>query len=394
VTTRLAIVSSHPIQYNAPAFRSLAAKPDMDVRVFYEWKGPGTTIDPEFGRQVEWDIPLLDGYDFTFVPNVARDPGSHHFRGIDNPTIVERVRSWAPDSLLLYGWSFASHLRVLRAFHREVSLIFRGDSTLLDDQGFKRRLARRQVLRWVYRHVDVALYAGTRNRAYFRAHGLREDQLIWAPHAVDNDRFSDEADSKEAEARDWRTRLGISGEDTVFLFPAKLISRKDPAILLRAFVDLRRSFPDRAAHLVFVGDGQFSAQMKAETVLRQDVHFLGFQNQTAMPVVYRIGDVIVLPSRFGETWGLAINEGMACGRPAIVSDRVGCGADLIRSGRTGLVFEHADSDSLQRAMAYFLEDRGRAAAMGTEARRVIKDWSIEAYTAVVAKVATSLSRRS
>ena len=71
VTTRLAIVSTHPIQYNAPAFRSLASNPDLEVHVFYEWEGPGT-LDPEFGQAVKWDVPLLDGYDHTFVPNAAR----------------------------------------------------------------------------------------------------------------------------------------------------------------------------------------------------------------------------------------------------------------------------------------------------------------------------------
>ncbi|MEO7684103.1 MAG: glycosyltransferase, partial [Gemmatimonadaceae bacterium] len=193
MTARLGIVSSHPIQYNAPAFRALAANPDLDVHVFYGWEGPGSTIDPEFGRAVEWDIPLLDGYSHTFVPNVARDPGSHRFRGIDNPTLVGQIRAWHPDVLLIYGWAFASHLRVLRTFHGKVPILFRGDSTLLDERSLWRSAARRALLRWVYAHVDTALYTGQLNRAYFRAHGIRDDQLVWAPHAIDNDRFASAA---------------------------------------------------------------------------------------------------------------------------------------------------------------------------------------------------------
>jgi glycosyltransferase involved in cell wall biosynthesis len=387
MTTRLAIVSSHPIQYNAPAFCSLAAKPDFDVHVFYGWAGPGSTIDPEFGHKVEWDIPLLDGHNHTFVPNVASDPGSHRFRGIDNPAVVDLIRNWAPDALLVYGWSFASHLRAIRAFHGKVPIILRGDSTLLDDLGASRTLARRHFLRWVYHHVDRALYPGRRSHEYFRAHGLREDQLAWAPHAVDNQRFAGLTDAKETEAQEWRKRLGISDGDAVFMFPAKLVSRKDPATLLRAFIDLRESVPERAAHLVFVGDGELSGQLKAETAGRPDVHFLGFQNQTVMPIVYRIGDVIVLPSRFGETWGLAINEGMACGRPAIVSDKVGCGANLVRPGRTGLVFEHGNPASLCASMSQLLLDSERRMAMGAEAMTLIDGWSVRAYTDVVADVA-------
>jgi glycosyltransferase involved in cell wall biosynthesis len=391
--TRLAVVSSHPIQYNAPAFRSLAATPDVDVHVFYGWKGPAGAIDPEFGHKVEWDIPLLNGYDYTFVPNLAGNPGSHHFRGINNPAVVGLIRDWAPDALLVYGWSFASHLRVMRAFHGSVPIIFRGDSTLLDERGGLRTLARRRFLRRVYRHVDRALYPGIRTHDYFRAHGLREDQLAWAPHAVDNDRFAASSDAKETDALEWRKRLGISERDAVVLFAAKLVPRKDPATLLRAFIDLRRSVPERAAHLVFVGEGQLSGQLRAEAAGRPDVHFLGFQNQTMMPVVYRIGDVIVLPSRLGETWGLAINEGMACGRPAIVSDKVGCGEDLVRPYRTGLVFEHGNPASLCDAMAQLLGDSERRKVMGAEAMTLIKNWSIPAYTRVVAEVARSVSSR-
>ena len=113
---RLAILSSHPIQYNAPAFAALASDPALEVHVFYSWEGPSRSVDPEFGHVVEWDIPLLDGYDHTFVRNKSKDPGTHHFRGLDNPEMVEQIREWNPDALLIYGWSFLTHLRVMRAF--------------------------------------------------------------------------------------------------------------------------------------------------------------------------------------------------------------------------------------------------------------------------------------
>jgi len=253
VSTRLAIVSTHPIQYNAPAFRSLASNPDLEVHVFYEWEGPGT-LDPEFGQAVKWDVPLLDGYDHTFVPNAARDPGSHRFRGIDNPSLVAEIQKWQPDVLLVYGWAYVSHLRVLSAFHGKIPILFRGDSTRVDSG--VRGAARRMLLGWVYRHVDVALYAGTLNREYFLAHGMRDDQLVWAPHSVDNDRFSAEGGRREAEAKEWRARLGISDDDVVFLLPAKLIPIKDPATLLAAFISVRRSKEGRPAHLIFAGDGE------------------------------------------------------------------------------------------------------------------------------------------
>jgi len=386
-TIRLAIVTSHPIQYNAPAFRSLAGASGLDVRVFYEWEGPRNSIDPEFGRTISWDVPLFDGYDYVFVPNVSRDPGSHSFSGIDNPGLKGQLEAWRPDVLLIYGWSFRSHLRVLRAFQGRLPILFRGDSTLVDESGFPRTLARRALLKWIYRHVDIALYAGTRNREYFRTHGLRDDQLTWAPHAVDNDYFSSSGDEREARAREWRSELGIPPGDAVFLFAAKLVARKDPETLLAAFLALRRAAPDRGAHLIFAGEGELLGSLRAAAQGRTDVHFIGFRNQSEMPVVYRLGDVNVLPSRFGETWGLSINEAMACGRGAIVSDRVGCGIDLIRPNQTGLIFRNRDQDDLEKMLERLGSQREDVVSMGRRAKLLIEDWSIPAYTSVVSAVA-------
>ena len=83
---------------------------------------------------------------------------------------------------------------------------------------------------------------------------------------------------------------------------------------------------------------------------RGNVVFLEFQNQSAMPVVYRLGDALVLPSGYWETWGLAVNEAQACGRPSLVSDCVGCARDIIRKGENGMIFRTDDWEDCVRAM--------------------------------------------
>jgi hypothetical protein len=100
---------------------------------------------------------------------------------------------------LLYGWSFKSHLKCLQHFHKKIPVFFRGDSTLLDEPaGFSlRKTMRRLFLKWVYRHVDTAFYTGTNNKKYFLAHGLKDDELIFAPHAVDITRFAQEQGDKK-----------------------------------------------------------------------------------------------------------------------------------------------------------------------------------------------------
>ena len=67
-----------------------------------------------------------------------------------------------------------------------------------------------------------------------------------------------------------------------------------------------------------------------------------------MPSVYKSADVFVLPSGGpGETWGLAVNEAMAAGKPVLVSDKCGCAPDLVDDGVNGFVFKNGQVDDLK-----------------------------------------------
>ncbi|WP_263831201.1 glycosyltransferase family 4 protein [Salinibacter sp.] len=383
---RLAVVTTHPIQYYAPLFRRLSARDELKVHVFYGWEGPSTgDYDPGFDEDVTWDIPLLDGYPHTFLENESGDPGTHHFRGIVTPDLVPSVEDWEPDAVLIFGWNFWSHFGALRHFHGRVPVLFRGDSTLLDETPGPRRWGRRLFLRWVYRHVDRALYVGENNRAYFEAHGLSDDQLTWVPHAIENERFADVPDA-DKQARRWRDKIRIPDGAPVVLFAGKLGKKKAPDVLLDAFLQLEHE----EAHLVVVGSGPMEDTLTAQAGDHPRVHFLGFQNQSRMPVVYRLGNVFVLPSRGpGETWGLAVNEAMACGRPVVVTRKVGCAPDLVDDAN-GRIVPPDDADALQRALDGLLADRDRLRAMGCRSAERIQDWSIGAAADRTAAVVRSI----
>ncbi len=364
------------MQYNAPIFELLQQRNKIDIKVFYTW---GSQVlkkkyDPGFKKNIEWDIPLLDGYDAVFVNNIAADPGSHHFNGINNPGLVEQLKEWAPAAVLIFGWSFKSHLKVLRHFKGKAAVLFRGDSTLLDEPASfsVKKILRRNFLKWVYSHVDIALYAGTGNKQYFLQHGLQSHQLIFAPHAIDNNRFFLN-ETTVNKAVDLRIQKGIAAMDTVFLFAGKLEPKKDPALLMNAFKKLNNP----AAHLIMVGNGELQDTLVAMSNKLTNIHFVDFQNQLQMPLMYAMADVFVLPSKGpGETWGLAVNEAMAGAKAVIVSDHCGCAADLVEDGVNGYVFKSGDESSLYEKMK-LLMDKAVTRQMGEQSLQKVKHWNYQ-----------------
>jgi glycosyltransferase involved in cell wall biosynthesis len=333
---KLAIISSHPIQNNAPLFALLAKETDIDLMVFYTWgeSSLGPKLDPDFGKVIEWDIPLLEGYNYTFLNNTSKDPGSHHFKGIINPTLNQEIESWGADIVWIWGWAFDSHLKALRYFKGKKEVWFRGDSTLLDEPkgGSLKKIARRIFLTWVYRHVDKVLHVGSNNKDYFKKHRLKDTQLIYAPHAVDNHRFSDPNGEITKKAIEWRKKLGFHEEDLVLLFAGKFEPRKNPFFL----INLIKHLEYYNVKLLMVGNGPLEYNLKKDLYSCNRVTFLDFQNQSQMPILYRLADFFILPS-ISETWGLAINEALASGTKVIASSFCGGSIDLINKDN-GMIF--------------------------------------------------------
>ncbi|MBK9291143.1 MAG: glycosyltransferase family 4 protein [Bacteroidetes bacterium] len=380
---KLAIISSHPIQYNAPMFALLAARGVVQPKVFYTWSQSREGLfDKDFGRAIQWDIPLLDGYEYEFVENVAAQPGPGSFKGIDCPALNERIHQWKPDALLVYGWNYKAHLGAMRYFKGKVPVYFRGDSTLLDEAPGLKTMARRLFLRWVYSYCDGAFYVGQNNKAYFLKHGFRPSELFFAPHAIDNRRFDDPDGSYSRKALDMRGNIRIAPDEGVFLFVGKLEPKKDPLLLLDAFTQVNPA----KWHLLFVGNGMLENELKQRAGKLPRVHFMDFQNQSAMPAVYRMGEVLVLPSSGpGETWGLVLNEAMACGRAVVGSTKCGASADLITNGKNGFTFEAGNVHQLASALQQFVSKPELATAFGHESKRIIAGWSFEAIAESIEK---------
>jgi len=364
---RLAIVVSHPIQYFVPLYRNLARRDDIEVRVYFTWHAGARAVeDRGFGQAIAWDIPLTDEYEFKLVPNVSSDPGTYSFFGLRNPTLLDQVMSWQPDVVQISGWAWFSHLQLLHSLHRRnVPTLFFGDSHLLDGEPVRPwRWTRAAVLRKVYSWPAGFLVVGSANRAYFERFGVAPAKLYPCPYSIDVGRFRGPAASLEQEALRWRTELGISPEQAVLLYTGKFEPKKRPTELMRAVADLPQN---KNLVLVMVGAGELQHEIDAiASSAPARFRVLPFQNQSRMPIVYRLGDIFVLPSAYGETWGLAVNEAMACGRPVIVSNRTGCAGDVVDPA-CGRVFSWNDWSAFGKIVKELTENRAISANMGRAA---------------------------
>jgi glycosyltransferase involved in cell wall biosynthesis len=332
----------------------LRANTALEFRVFYLWEfGVTAQRDPKFQTTFKWDVDLLSGYEHEFVPNTARDPGTHRFGGLRNPTLTARLAAWRPTALLMFGYNFAAHLRAIAwARRRGIPLLFRGDSHLLG-RGAPRPWVT-LLLRTLYAQFTAFPSVGMSNRDYNRGLGVPEQKLFFSPHSVNTALFDPALPAHREAAAALRHQLGLAPETRVVLFAGKLVADKQPRELLAAFLEL--GLPETT--LVIVGDGpeKSALQSLAGTAPPGSVHFVPFTNQSEMPAIYSLAELFVLPARgHYETWGLAVNEAMHMGTPALVSNLVGCQRDLVTDGETGWVFRAEAPATLKEKLLIALQ---------------------------------------
>ena len=374
---RLAIVLSHATQYYSPWFRWLREETPLEFRVFYLSDfGLQPGLDEKFGVNFAWDVDLKSGYDWEIVPNTAREPDTLRFDGLRNPELPVHLRAWQPDAILLFGYNYSSHLRLIAwaRLHR-VPLIFRGDSHLLGRQHLP--FFKHLLLSALYRQFASVTYVGQANRDYFLRLGVPERKLFFAPHAVDATHFSPRDPRCLEQVAALRAKLCLAPSTLVVLFAGKLSTAKRPNLLLEIFIQLQPA--DTA--LVFVGGGSELDALQARAASRPDVavHFLPFTNQSEMPARYLLADLFVLPSQGSyETWGLAVNEAMHMGVPCLVSDQVGCQSDLVTDGETGWVFKTGRPEHLRAKLNEALSTlRGDRKTLHTAVARRIAYYNYE-----------------
>jgi len=380
---KLAILTSHPIQYQAPLFQLLAKEKMVDLTVYFCWDfGVKESYDKEFSKSLQWDIPLLDGYKHTFLKNYSLRPSSD-FLGQINPGIIFELARKQYDAILILGWnSFTNWLAFFAAKISGTKILLRAENPLNQEllkPKWKRAIKKILFGKILFPVIGAFLYIGQQNKKFYQYYGVPEEKLFFVPYAVDNERLMKAHERLKGEREKLRMDIGVKKDAFVILFVGKLIDKKRPMDLLRAYEilangKLQIAMSYKPLALVFVGDGALRKELEQYTKKQNipDVYFEGFKNQTELPKYYTIADVFVLPSGVGETWGLVVNEAMCFGLPVVVSDTIGSAYDLlIGNEENGFMFKEGNIVELSAKLSRVSND-SKKISFGTGTSHIIQ----------------------
>jgi glycosyltransferase involved in cell wall biosynthesis len=378
---RVAYVVTHPIQYQAPLLRALANCGAIDLEVFFLSDfSLRAHYEQAFQRTFKWDTDLTEGYRWQVLPRRCIGASTTLERWLPLAGLRKRLRAGQFDALWVHGWAHIGLCQAIEAAcANRIPILFRGESTPHGDSNLRSRARGWFYQNWLLPRIDACLYIGARNREFYRQQGVEADRLFAMPYAVDNDFFQRACAEAEPRREALRGKLGLTPGRPIVLFAGKLIAVKAPDELLAAFTSIAKRFAnDSAPYLLFAGDGPLRPSLEAAAQSLGDaVRFLGFRNQTELPALYDLCDVLVLPSRF-EPWGLVVNEAMNAARPIVVSDHVGAGVDLVENGVNGYLYPSGDAESLAAAMTRILESAELRERMSRASLKRISPWNFTA----------------
>jgi glycosyltransferase involved in cell wall biosynthesis len=316
---KLAILTSHPIQYQAPLFRNLAQHPRIDLMVYFcSDFGVTEKVDPGFGKVFKWDIPLLEGYRYKFLKNFAPSSSPSRFWGLINLGIIRELWRGHYDAILIHGYTLATNwMAFITALIRRTPVIFRGETVLRTNQSLLKAFLKKLLLPAIFRRMKAFLPIGKISHNFYRYYGVPQKRLFLTPYSVDNDFFITKGRNYKEERNKIKKEIGIPVENAVILYASKMTPRKRPFDCLKAFEQLNEK-----ASLLFVGDGELRPILETYIYEKriQNVFFVGFKNQSELPRYYTVADIFVLPSSY-EPWGLAINEAMCFWSPYYYDQR-------------------------------------------------------------------------
>jgi glycosyltransferase involved in cell wall biosynthesis len=369
----LIVIASHPVQYHVPVWRECVNQ-GLPIHVIYgsDFSVVGAK-DEGFGVSVKWDRDLTSGYPHSFLEKVETG-GAKKYSDVRSDGLLYMVKSLNPTAMMVLGYA-SPFDRAVRAVGEKLSLpmIFRGETTDLTPRSWLKSWVRSLHLRRVYRRFSALNYIGACSKQHFKRLGVSDKKLFFSPYCVDAHNFELDSSASAVLRTKSRSDYGAQGDDVVIIFSGKLIPLKAPDMLLLALASLPVELRSKII-LAFLGDGEMrSALEQSAASLKLRTVFLGFQNQSKLSSFYHGADVLALPTKTSETWGLVVNEALLHGLPVLVSNTVSSAYDLIKEN-TGEIFERGNQADLNAKLLRLIQ---RLPELKREdCMRVVADYSV------------------
>ena len=369
---RLVILTEIISPYRIPLFNCLAQDAGIDLHViFLSENDPGLRQWKVYKEEIRFSHEVL--------PSWRRRVGK--FNALLNAGVMHALQQATPQVILCGGYSYvASWQALVWARFRNVPFLLWSESNRHDA---RRGHSLVEMLKAEFFHnCDGFVVPGRSAKQYLGDHNIRSDRIFTAPNAIDNDLFCSLAQAARHDATTVRRDLDLPSR--YILFVGRLVQEKGIFELLRAYATLDQTLRKQIG-LMFVGDGPCRAELQkqASAVTEGEISFPGFVQREQLPAYYALAEMFVLPT-YTDTWGLVVNEAMACGLPVIVSRVAGCASDLIRENWNGLLIDPKDISSLNSAMANLATRVDLCASMGAHARQHIAQYSPGAWSVAIA----------
>jgi glycosyltransferase involved in cell wall biosynthesis len=374
---RLAVISTHPVQYHAPVYREVERLGVPLTAIYGSDFSVAGYHDREFNVAFSWSTDLLSGYSAVFLSRVS-EGGANTPESTSGWRLSRALRQIRPAAVLVTGyWPAYFRQSILQLLIQRQRILFRAETTdharsrhwLLDS-------TRDLILQHFYQRCSCLLYIGKRSRDHFERLGSAGREMYFSPYCVDASAFEANESARERQRNSTRAELELVGDQIALLFAGKLVSRKGPDLLVDALEGIPAELRNRVV-VVFLGDGDMRAMLavRSESIA---MRFVGFKNQNELSRFYHASDALVLPSRSGETWGLVVNEALLHGLPCVVSQAVGCSPDLVIPGVTGEVFETNSALSLRQALIRCIAWQREDPGMRMRCREQVERFSVRA----------------
>lgn len=346
---RVAIFTTHLIQYQIPLFKKLAKI--IDLHVFFGSKqGLSSYHDKDFNKQIKWNISLIKGYKYSILKNSNKISLDSFFF---NSSGIKQAIKKNFDKVIILGWNNIFYLKTFFwCLYYSSEIIIRSENNLYKKQTLFKKILKEIILRIFFKMINAFISIGSLNEEFYKHYGVKKNKIFRAPYSVDDNFFKK---NKVRNKQIWKKNNNIRNLAKVFLFVGKLIKRKSVLDLIKVAQSKKLN---NNVHFLIIGDGPLKKKLLQEinNLKLNNISILGFKSQNQLKFYYSLADVLILPSEY-ETWGLVINEAMSAGVPCIVSDSCGAAKDMIIKYKTGFKYKNGNINQLIKLINLIINNK-------------------------------------